>query len=59
MISPSDEHVIELFEFKFLEYMKPRNEASFKKDKSGRDLQFHRTHMHFDVTNIASETLKG
>ena len=40
MASPSDEHVMELLEFKFLEYTKPRKKASFNKDKSGRDLQF-------------------
>lgn len=42
MISPSDEHVMELEEFKFFEFRKPRKEASFNKDKSGRDLQFHK-----------------
>jgi len=41
MVSPSDEHAMELVEFKFLEYTKPRKKASFNKDKSARDLQFH------------------
>jgi hypothetical protein len=38
MISPSDEHAMELEEFKFLVYEKPLKEASFNIDKSGRDL---------------------
>ena len=42
MISPLDEHVMELEEFDVVEYTKPRKEASFNKDKSGRDLQFHK-----------------
>jgi len=42
MVSPSDEQAMELVEFKFLEYTKPRKEASFNKDKSGRDLEFHK-----------------
>jgi hypothetical protein len=42
IVSPSDEQAMELVEFKFLEYTKPRKEASFNKDKSGRDLEFHK-----------------
>ena len=42
MISPLDEHVMELEEFDVFEYTKPRKEASFNKDKSGMDLQFHK-----------------
>jgi hypothetical protein len=38
MASPSDEHAMELLEFKFLEYTKSRKKASFNKEKSGRDL---------------------
>jgi len=38
MVSPSDEQAMELVEFRFLEYTKPRKQASFNKDKSGRDL---------------------
>jgi hypothetical protein len=47
MISPSDEHAMELEEFKFLVYEKPLKEASFNIDKSGRDLQFHKVHCSF------------
>jgi len=42
MVSPSDEQAMELVEFRFLEYTKPRKQASFNKDKSGRDLEFHK-----------------
>lgn len=63
MVSPSDEHAMELVELKFLEYTKPRKKASFNKDRSGRDLQFH-THkkeekkrdMHINFTLVSTDT---
>jgi hypothetical protein len=61
MVSPSDEHAMELIEFKFLEYTKPRKKASFNKDKSARDLQFHihKKRKHIDFTLVSTGTSKS
>jgi hypothetical protein len=60
MVSPSDEHAMELVEFKFLENTKPRKNASFNNDKSARDLQSHtQKRKNIDFTLVSTGTSKS
>jgi hypothetical protein len=50
---------MEIEEFKEFEYTKPRKEASFNKDRSGIDLQFHKyTGTHWPYLNALVQSFQ-